>query len=199
MSFSKAQILTLCGTLARDLEASDTIDDFFDDVIYSLFDYSPPIFLEDELVSLTDGTATYDFETNMLRLLYAIMEDASLLMTDDNSLQGYSNEWRAAEGTPVAISIDDLQHQYTLYPTPDFDSGVLVPAHGEPLGEDYPDDQLYILFKEYRNSSIQDYYALPIALSTLSREFTFSSLHVDVEFASLCDTLFQVMIKLLGH
>ena len=196
MSFSKANVLTLCGKLCLELENDTTISQYFDDTVERFALLPAPVFTKHALVTLTAGTETYDFESDMLRLLHAIFDDASLFMTDEDALEAYSTTWRSASGTPLAVTQDWLARQYTLYPNPDANSGV---AGAEPLGEDYPDDILWIIYAQDRASAIQEYYALPLAILTLAREFSYATLHYDPEFAEQCNQLGQLMLALLGH
>lgn len=199
MSLSKANILTLASGLALDLETDATLSTFFDDVVEQLSLIDNPPFTDGALVELTSGTATYDFESTMLKLIFAIMEDSSLSMTHEEGLEAYSKTWRSDTGTPFAVTQDWLSRQYTLYPNPNFNSTPLAGGATEPLGEDYPDDNLWIVFAEDRSTSIQDYYGLVIALLALAREFSQSSDHIDLELAASANQLGSFIMLLLGH
>lgn len=196
MSFSKAQILTLAGKLCLELENDTSIAQYFDDTVERFALLPKPVFATNALVTLTAATATYSFASDMLRLLHAVFDDASILMTNEDGLDAYSSTWRTASGTPLAVTQDWLARQYTLYPNPDATS---TAAGAEPLGEDYPDDILWISYAQDRASSIQDYYAIPLAILTIAREFSFSSIHEDDEFASECLRLGNLLLALMGH
>ena len=199
MSMSKAEILTLCETLVLDLESADTITRFFDDVSNLLALRSPAPMTDVDLQSITSGTATYDFPSNAIRLLSLIMEDAQIYLSSEQAFEAYANLWRADTGTPFAATLDNLKRQYTLYPKPDFDSGALAPGAGEPYGEDYPDDQLFLFFTAPRSTAIPEFIALPLALLTIAREFEYSSQHEDTEFSQYCAELGEFMLKLIGY
>jgi hypothetical protein len=196
MSFSKANVLTLCGKLCLELENDTTISQYFNDTVERLALLPAPVFTKHALVSLITATATYDFKSDMLKLLHAIFDDASLFLTNEDGLEAYSTTWRSASGTPLAVTQDWLARQYTLYPNPDATS---VESGAEPLGEGYPGDTLWIIYAHDRASSIQEYYALPLAILTLAREFSYSTLHYEPEFADQCSQLGQLILSLMGH
>jgi hypothetical protein len=198
MSFSKAQILTLCSSLALDLENDTALSTFFDDTVERLALLDKPPFTTWKLIDLVSGTASYSFESDMLALLHAVMDDSSIFPATEEELNGYSNSWQADTGTPIAYLVEYLNRKYTLYPEPDFNSGV-TGAEVEPLGEDYPDDPLWILYAQDRAASIEAVHAFPVAFLTLAREFSHESLHTDEEFAFLCETIGQLLLTILGH
>jgi hypothetical protein len=195
--YSKANIITLTGVLGSGLQNATTLSQFFDDVVESIGLSPFPIFHSSALVELSDGTGTYDFESDMLRLIHAIMEDASISIVTEPELDLYSSSWRTTEGTPIALTQDDLNRQYTLYPIPDFDSEALGGGEAEPYGEDYPEDQLVVIYTENKSANFQEYYALPLAFESLSREFAYPSDHQDTEFAESCAILSQFLHSIL--
>lgn len=199
MSYSKANILTLVGTLALSLQDSTSSTNFFDVVVERWAEMEMPAFFAQALVELSDGTATYSFAAACLALFHAIMEDASITEAHDEDLDSYSTTWRTDEGTPFAFTQDFLARQYTLYPTPNFNSTALAGGATQPLGEDYPEDNLWLIYCERRESAIQDYYAIPLALSIMALEFSHSSDHQDLELSLACSQLAALFLALLGH
>lgn len=198
MSLSKAQILSFASFLALDLENATTLSDYFDDVVEAWAMSNNPPFWVAALVELTADTCTYDFESDMCRLLFSFFDDAPLLLCSEQSLKGYDNDWSAATGTPVAITTDFLNSKYRLYPCPDATSGS-TGGLSQPWGEDYPDDILAILYADSRSSAIEELFAIPLALSALSREFTYHSLQEDISFSEVCSEISNLFMGLLGY
>jgi len=184
MPKTKAQILTLGSGLGLDLEDDTTSSRFFDDVVEYLALLSKPPFIKSTTVSLSDGTTTYSYEADMLRLMDAILRGNLLSRTDETDLAAYANEWQGdSKAEPRAYFEDWLARQYSLYPTPNFDSG----------------DTLRIFYAEDRATNIQDFYALPIALLVAAREFSYNSSHQDMEIAEQCQRFGEFILEVLGH
>jgi hypothetical protein len=196
VSFSKAQILTLCSTLGLDLEDDTALSTFFDDTIERLALIDSPPFTAHAFVTLASGTATYSFEADCLKLLEAIMDDASVFFDTEESLEAYENAWRTESGEPLVLIQDYLKRQFTLFPNPNISSGA---AGAEPLGEDYPSNAFWTLYAQDRASVIQDYYAFPVAFLTLAREYSHDSLQHDEDFSSVCNQVGMLLLALLGH
>lgn len=196
--YAKADIITICETLAVDLQSDDTLSRFFDDTIEQLGFLPSPPFFETALVSLTSGTGTYDYESDALAIYYAIMDDTLISIVGEEDIEAYSKLWRTAIGTPIALTQDELKRQYTLYPEPDFNSGALVPSHGEPYGEDYPDNQLFLIYSKNRTADFQEQFSIPLALLSLSKEFNTSSNHQDREFSENCKAFAAFILKMIG-
>lgn len=184
MPKSKAQTLTLASSLGLDLENDTTESQFFDDVVERLALMMKPAFVASTTVNMVDGTGTYNYESDMLRLLDAIMRGNLLTRSDESDLAAYSNEWQGdADNEPKAYFEDWLARQYSLYPAPNFDSG----------------DTLRIFYAQDRAASIQDFYALVIALLILAREFSYNSTHRDLAYAEQCQRLGEFILRILGH
>jgi hypothetical protein len=193
--YSKANIITLCGVLATAMQDSTTLSRFFDDTIIRIGLSDFPFFYERTNVSLTDGTATYNFPSDALRIIHAIMEDASISIVTEQELDAYSQDWRAAdEDEPIALTQDELNRQYTLFPTPATTSGA---AGAAPYGEDYPTDALFLVYTQEKASNFLEYYALPIAFESLAYEFAYPSDHQDAEFAQSCAIIAQFLTSLM--
>jgi len=196
--YAKADIITICETLAVDLQADDTLSRFFDDTVEQLGFLTSPPFYETALVSLTSGTATYDFESDALAIYHAFMDDTLLSIVGEDDIEAYSKIWPTSSGTPIALTQDELERQYTLYPEPDFNSGTLIPTHGEPYGEDYPTNQLFLIYSKNRTADFQEQFSIPLALFSLSKEFSTSSNHQDREFAESCKTFAAFILNMIG-
>lgn len=195
---SKANILTLASTIALDLENDTTISQFFDDLIETMAFLPKPLFTEYTIEEITSGTATYSYDqTDMLKVLHAFMSDTEIFMTDENGLEAYSSTWRSASGTPIALTQDWLQRQYTFYPNPNISTSGTGGA--APLGVDYATNPVFIIYAKDRSSGFAEYYALPLALLALAREFSYDALQASPVLAQNCDKVGKLILKLLGH
>jgi hypothetical protein len=196
---TRDEIITLAGNFAMSLQDADTLDIFMDDIFENNAALPQPHFVKAEMFFLTSGTDTYSFDDEMLRIVYAIMFDELLSPADEAALDAYAATWQAATGTPVAITQDSITaRQYRLYPTPDFDSSPLIPAHGAPWGEDFPDDVLVLIYADDRETDIPTPYAIPLALDATAREFAYPSPHTDIAFAATCSAVAELIYRLIG-
>ena len=181
MSKSKAQTLTLAGTLCHDLDDSSSISTFFDDTIDEIAFFPTPPFIKYAADVIANGTATHPFESDQIRSYLYFHDDHQLIRSTERDLESYSTTWRTDTGTPIAFT-DELQDSQTrLFPVPN--SG----------------GSLYKYYAQDKSSSIQEYYAIPIALRTLSKEFAYHSKHQDLVYSELCDQIATLIFKLLGH
>lgn len=199
MSSTKNEILALLRELFQDLPDSDTIDVFYDEVIAAVGRLPDPFFVRIVQQTLTSGTAIYDYKTDMLRILHAIMADTMLYETTEDDLNAYSQSWSDDTGNPVAYTIDKVTHRtYRLYPEPDFNSGAFIPTEAQPYGVDYPDDILCLIYADNRTSAIEDFFVLYIIFAVAEKEFEYPSDHTDAELAKLCGQIAQLFYALAG-
>jgi hypothetical protein len=176
----------------------DTLSQFVDDIFNELAFLSIPQFIKTEIIPLTGGTATYDFPSDALKPLAAFFNDEMLSFSSSADLNAYATTWPIDNSEPKAITLDELTARtYTLYPNPAQDSDSVIPIHGEPFGEDYPANNLVLIYADDRQSPIMTIYTLPIILEALSREFTYPSNHTDTDYADICKTLAQLLAELV--
>jgi hypothetical protein len=127
------------------------------------------------------------------------MFDELLSQSSEIDLEAYSKEWRTDSGDPLAYTQDIITaRSYRLYPEPDFTSDPLIPIHGQPWGEDFPDDSLVLIYSDNREAHIPEFYSLPIAFDTLFREFSYPSDHEDQEFSTICQELSKLLYAFAG-
>lgn len=195
MPYTKAQLLTLAGTLCLDLDNSTTISAYFDDVIYALGQIESPPFVEWAQEAIVSGTATYSYKTDMIRPLHIIMEEKEIFEASRADLEAYDYTWQTATGTPFAYTEDDITARtYQLVPEPDFSSG----AAGTNWGSTYPADILALVYAQDRDADIEDYFALPIIFDILKREFSYPSDHQDLVYSARCAEIAEMLYKLAG-
>lgn len=196
---TRDEIITLAESLAFSLDEAGTLDTFMNDVFNELGLSADPPLIKAEIKALTSGIATYAFESDMLQLTHAIMHDELLSPSSEAMFAAYSQSWRADSGTPFAFTQDKVDaRNYTLYPGPDFSSSPLIPAHGEPFGEDFPLNSLVLIYADNREQDIPDIFSLPTAFDALRREFSYPSDHADEAFANACEILSNIFYTLLG-
>jgi len=194
---TRAELITLAGSLAKDLDNADTIDVFINEVFRDNAFKPEPLMAEAAIKALTATTAEYSYESDMLRIIYAIMEDILLSPVSEQSLDAYSTTWNTDTSKPNMITEDDVDaRKYLLYPIPDTTSSALIPAHGEPYGEDFPDDSLVLIYSDDRETDISPIYSLPFAFDSLYREFIYPSDHTDESFANTCFLLSRLLYQL---
>ena len=196
---TRDEIIALAGELAQSLQDADTLDTFINDVFHELAFLPEPPLLKALLKQITSGVATYSFESDMLRSIYAIMFDELLSPVTEQALDAYNDTWQSDSGTPTQLTQDALTARtYRLYPNPDTSSDAVIPIHGQPWGEDYPDGILALIYADDREANILDLYSLPLALDALGREFAYPSDHKDIAFADTCKSVAQLFYRLLG-
>jgi len=194
---TRDEIKTLAVQLAKDLENADTLDIFINEVFDDVAKRINPPMLKAKIKALTSGTAEYTFETDMLYIHYLIMDDELLSPVNEKMLDAYSASWTTDTGTPTQYTTNlKTARKYTLYPIPDFNSDPLIPAHGEPFGEDYPDNSLVLIYSDDRESNIPSIFALPFAFDALAREFVYPSDHIDEAFGNTCYALSKLLHNL---
>ena len=124
---TRDEIITLAGDIAKSLQDADTLDIFTNEVLFDLASQPAPPMLEAVIKAVTSGTATYDFEDDMLRIVYAIMHDEILSPVEEKVLDAYSATWQSDTGTPTQFTQDSITARtYKLYPEPDFSSDALI-------------------------------------------------------------------------
>ncbi len=195
---NRAEIIILAASLAKSLHDVDTLDTYINDVFHILGTLPKPQMVESYLKEITSGTSAYSYESDMLSIAYAIMYDELLSQCDERHFDAYSDTWQSETGTPTQFAQDSqTAREYRLYPEPNFSSSALIPAHGEPFGEDYPSNILTLIYADDREDNIPDIYSLPIAHDALSREFLQPSDHTDINYAALCSNIAQLFYRLL--
>lgn len=195
---TRAEVLTLTQSLDLARSDSDTLEALLDEIMRYLAMSNHPISIKSAIKALTSGTATYDFESDMLRLVAAFHVGNLLSETNVKELNTYAQTWSVDSGTPKAITQDEVTtHTYTLYPNPDTTSDPLIPIHGEPFGEDFPNNSLTLLYADKRDSNICEVYGLFLTFSTLAEEFIRPSNHTDSNFSNACTSLAILFQNLL--
>jgi len=170
---SKANIISIGGLLTAGLEDSTTFSQFFDDTIQEMGFFDTPIIYALGSITLATATATYNFPSACLKILNAInlSSGALLSLTTENGLEAYSKTWRTDTGDPIALTVDYLKNQVTVYPIP------TATQNG---------NTVYILHTQERTSSFIECYAPFITAHMCAKEFGYRSHHQDVDFAENC-------------
>jgi len=208
--FTSATLRTLAGSLCVDLDDSTTLAQYYTDVIEMLGKLPSPPFIERAFQKVTSGTATYDSNaiedgagngvTTLIRIIYLFLEDTALIRDLSSNIEGYSEDWEADSGTPVAYTTDHVTQDSAdrfiqLYPNPDTTGDAIAAVD---WGANYPEGDLAYLFSELRTTDIEDYFALPIIFDLLSLEFSYPSDHQDLQYAETCRMLADFFYSLSG-
>lgn len=200
MSLSKAEIITLVKTLARqdDLD-DDMLADDYADVIEEVAQTEKTPLVAAEMFDIVLGTSTYDYDASAVRVLYVFVDDTLLRPADIIDLETYNVAWRALSGTPYSVTEAEITSRtLRLIPIPNFDSDPLVPTHGEPFGEDYPANIGVQIFAAKRDTDIPDWLALFVAMRMLANIYGRPSAYKDAAFSSSCDDLAKTLWKAAG-
>lgn len=197
---TRSEIKTLCQDLCLDQADDNTLDQFYDDTIESLAKRSGFPVAGVEFVAASDGTAEYNFPTNAILELAIFFDDQQLSFCSPTDLMIYDSDWytTSTTGTPFAYTKLTNPRTFIVYPASDTDSDAFIFSHGEPFGQDFPDNAFTVFFTSKRETDIPDTVALAIAFKTLSLEFSYPSDHMDVAFSNMCASVGELLYKMAG-
>lgn len=196
---TKSSILTLVNQLANFTIDGDLVDIYYDDVLVELGRMTNPPLTANELQPVVSGTHTYSIPDKMITILHAFYSSKSLISSRTQDVDAYVNAWRGDTGTPFSVIIDELSGKtYRLYPIPDTSSDDFSFITGTPMGTDFPDNAVTLIYSELRESDILDFLGLIVALMILNREFIRQSDHRDTQFAESCDQIAKLMLIFIG-
>ena len=217
MSFTQEEILALANSLGNSMPEEDTLSRYLTDAFLSSAKRlsilatltAELILLESAAVDFFSGDfnpddfavlpiANYTYPNAAIAIIYALMHDSLLSPVSEKDLEAYAKTWQIATGTPICFTQDDLTARtYRLFPAPDFSSGALIPTHGEPFGEDYPENPLVLIYTDERTEDIPEFNALPHCCIALAKEFSRPSDHIDQQQADLFSQLASLFEFLL--
>ncbi len=193
---TKAQILGLAQVLAANQADVTALDRYFDDV---LFDLGASLWLSTITLQTVDqGVRTYYPPANVVGIHGLVFGTHWLSSMGLHGLEMVDAQWRDKRGSPVAYTFEDeTTDTFALYPTPDESSNFLSFPNGLPMGIDYPQGALAVFHTETR-TTLPDWLDMPIALKVLWMEFTRESDHADPDFASLCNSVADMLLSLVA-
>ncbi len=153
--------------------------------------------MDAEFVAVTNGTATYTFPTDAVRVLAWIFDATTLRPTNRRALEAYDSEWRTRRGTPQSFTMQDEDARTVrLVPVPDA-AGQAI-STSTPFADVFPDGNLTAIYTDGGDDHpVWD--ELWLALDVLSREFARDSDHIDTEFATAAGQLATVVRILVGY
>ena len=190
MSLTKANVTTLLGKFAHSLQEATTTSEFMDVALTELARLAGPM-VGSTTGNLTSGTATYVFPSTAIRLLCVIARNKELSFQSSNDMEYHSITWRddaVTSGTTdvnahYAYMVDEVSgRKFSIYPIPSTATT----------------DGYTVVYTESRDTTIPEWYALPIIFDTLAREFAFPSDHQDKDFATLCAHIATLCYAILG-
>lgn len=194
-----AEIRALVSDLCLDKNNATVSDVYVTQILTELSRLPSPPITGAELVEITSGTAEYDLPATATSILAAFYDTKALGAANTSDVKEYSSTWKDDTGTPLAYMMDDTTARtFRLYPIPDTDSGDFSFPTGTPLGTDYPDDAVLLIFGSNRDDKVPADIGAYVALSTLAREFSRPSGHQDRNFSEACKKLANVVGKLGG-
>lgn len=182
MAKTKTQILDLVGRLSVALNDSTISSTHYDNVIERLGMSKDPAFYKLDTINVTGGISQYDYFEDMLKIIYMFVDNHFINQATEKELNAYNQTWRSDSDVPWAYFEDYQNKQFKLYPKPSIDG------------------QLLRIFYTFQiELDIRDYYALPIALMVMAKDFSFSALQQDPALSGICMQLSKTIFRMLGH
>jgi len=199
----KAGIVEIAQDLAGTDENSNYVSDedrlgeYFDEVMNEMCMSLLSPFMGAAIVRTESGTAEYDWPTDCQRLVALFQDDVQMSKTSVKELEAYAQDWRSDSGTPWAWMLDrETARKLLVYPKPDATGDAVSTPYQ--WGSSWPEDDLSIVFSEYRDKDIPDWAVLYFSFSMLAREYRRVSDHQDLGFADLCDSLAIMTGSMVG-
>lgn len=179
---TKATVLDLVTSLSYGLADTAEIDRIWGELIIDLANDPRQFF--SNVVGLDSGTVAdlRDQEqlelpaaSNIGRVIALFYQGRQLSREDERTFATKQRTWPDRIGRPVAFTTDQRGDRFLrLFPKNDtFDVNSVVLFYTQSV----------------RTTSIQDFYALPLALLVLAREFERESNHRDMDFSKACRAL----------
>ena len=194
---TRAEILALIQEMARDQADDDTIAVYYDETVAELGKTTDPPMVNCELLSVTDGTSTYDYPDRAVRLMWLFYEGYQLSKATEHELEAYEPTWRDDESDPVSYKTDhETAREVRFYPIPGTTSGAFIPPVAQPLGEDMPADMVSVIYSDNRATAIPDFIALYLVFQVLYREFIRPSDHQDTDWANMLKKIAGVLYQM---
>lgn len=191
---SKTATIDLARLFACDLEGT-TLDRFYDDIVDELGTTSDWLTVA-SIVTGVAGQAVYDVPALGARPLAVLYDDRELFPETRRGLETLDPQWRDREGPPRAYLKDTTGDEVTLYPKPTTAGSTFVPLFGNPLGQDYPGENVVMIHTEARTDT-PEWMRLWIALEILAREFAYDSDHRDPAFATSAKALANLVREVI--
>lgn len=192
---NKSTIIQLVEDIARVTLDPDTIARYYDDALEDVCKFDRPPLVTSEMIEITAGTATYDYPTDAVKIVNAFYDSTQLLPCIISALDAYSDDWRDDSGDPWAFTRDETDKDtYTLYPNPQSSSGAFSFPNAAPMGEDFPDDTVVLIYSQRRDDDIPDWLVFVLVFDILAREFARPSDHQDAEFSDACRSASQLFL-----
>lgn len=176
---SKATILTLVSDMSLAQSNATEVSIIYDEVIRELGFVE--VLTSTELIAVTGGTSTYALAPLNIRGLEFYLSTGFLTMSDGRGLGAlFGSDWRNRTGAPVAYTYDDeTSGDFRLVPAP------------------VSDDILTVIRTDARQD-IPTWLDLPVTFEILAREYLRESDHQDIELATLCKAMADLLFNMVG-
>jgi len=150
------------------------------------------------LLPTSTDTFEYDPPEQTVELRGVFYDDRWLYKEGLRNIGAVNPQWRDERGTPRAYVIEDESNtKFRLYPKPDKDSKDFIFMFGSPLGLDFPEYAVLVLYTELRED-LPVWMEMPVAFEILAREFARESDHTDQVFAKTCRAISELLFKMVG-
>ena len=193
---SRADVVTLIGELSMAQADIDlTVPQYLRDVMHNVIDRG--LTAQVVIVETADGTAVYTPPSETVNVIAVFYDDRLLSYETHRTLEARDPQWRDARGNPIAWTNEgETGKRVRLYPKPTAASKTLIFSHAAPFGVDFPAYAIVAIINEFKED-VQQWYDVPLALSTLAREFRHESTYRDFEFARACDNLAGALMAMV--
>jgi len=179
---SKATVLDWVAELSATLADDVLAPRFYDEAIINLaHDPNALWFGNFILAGIALDEEIKEVPEDLVRIHAVFFRDQMLSWETKQQMEALDPSWRTRRHTPVAYITDDVEDRYIRIWPP----------------SDVACDELGWLYTQ-RLTNAPEIMELPLALMVLGREFARESPHRDQEFATLCLTAANEMLKMVA-
>lgn len=151
------------------------------------------------LLDLEAETGAYQYPNHLVHLMGVFFDDTQLSPMHEEAARAVDPQWRHARGHPECFLVEkDAVRRIRLYPMPEQDSAPYLGLYGLPFGLDFPMGT-GVMVGGFISENIPEFWALPVALEVLAREFSRESDHKDVAWAAMCRNLAMLCFVMVGR
>jgi len=193
---SKADVLQLVDVLSGGLADQTIAEGYYYEVVRNLAAATEQL-VASEFLPHAAQQAVFDLPADAVRMLAAFYDGRQLSPTSQGAVESVSPDWRDRVGTPQSV-IEDTEADSKIRVTPKPLTASAPPSfvYGEPLGRDYPDGTLHVLYTN-TPQDIPAILEMPVALLVCAREFARESPHSSVEFSKVLSEFGTVLLSWL--
>lgn len=176
----------------------DAIEVYYNDTMEELCKLPHCPLTDIVIVPVVSGTATYAYPQYAISIIAAFINDTQLSRTSVQQLEAYLSTWRSSSGTPFSFTRDrETARLIRLFPNPNTTGDAYIPPVAQPMGDDFPANNLTLMYTTDRDYDIYDWIAFYLVFTVLALEFAKPSNHQDDKFADACSQLADLIAQLV--